>query len=297
MQQEQLKWTAEAKVLHIEPTNVCQAECPLCTRQVDPSFNKHLRYHLSMQKILNAVGEQTIKNLNKMYLNGMYGDPAAGRHTLNIFKSFKQINPSITLGMNTNGAIHRPNWWKNLAKILNGRMDYVIFSIDGLEDTNHIYRKNVIWDNLMQNANAFIKSGGRAHWDMLVFEHNQHQVDDCEKLAKQLGFRYFRTKVSTRDNNVTWLKPPKQYSSEIVKSEKIDCYRNKEQSLYMDSQGQLYPCGWLANSQFDIFKFDQVISSWHSKDCNATCQRICGTKNNMTSYSNQFKKEVKLTKF
>ena len=29
-----------------------------------------------------------------------------------------------------------------------GRMGTVIFSLDGLEDTNHLYRQNVVWGKL-----------------------------------------------------------------------------------------------------------------------------------------------------
>jgi hypothetical protein len=44
-----------------------------------------------------------------------------------------------------------------------------------LEDTNHLYRENVEWKKIMENARAFISAGGTAHWDMLIFDHNKHQ--------------------------------------------------------------------------------------------------------------------------
>ena len=50
----------------------------------------------------------------------------------------------------------------------------------------------------MNNARAFIEAGGRAHWDMLVFDYNQHQIDQCRTLASDMGFKFFRTKASSR---------------------------------------------------------------------------------------------------
>ena len=75
------------------------------------------------------------------------------------------------LSMNTNAGARDEAWWTELAQIY-GRMGAVIFSVDGLRDTNHIYRQNVVWDNVERNMRAFINAGGRARWDFLIFEHN-----------------------------------------------------------------------------------------------------------------------------
>jgi MoaA/NifB/PqqE/SkfB family radical SAM enzyme len=142
--------------------------------------------------------EKQIKSLDKMFMCGNYGDPAAGYYTIDIYNHFRNLNPEIKLGMNSNGAIQSTFWWHSLGQLLSCDSDYCVFSIDGLEDTNQVYRKNVSWEKLMNNARAFIAAGGRAHWDMLVYKHNQHQVDECEQLARDMGFKWFRAKVSQR---------------------------------------------------------------------------------------------------
>jgi sulfatase maturation enzyme AslB (radical SAM superfamily) len=89
--------------------------------------------------------------------------------------------------MNTNGSARTVDWWRDIAEVLkpNG---YVIFSIDGLEDTNHLYRRNTNWEKIISNVNAFIEAGGIAHWEYIVFEHNEHQIDIARDLASSLGF-------------------------------------------------------------------------------------------------------------
>jgi len=149
-----------AKVLHLEVTDVCQAECPLCARETDPLFNKDLKHNLTASDMINILGEQFISRLDKMFMCGNYGDPAAGANTLSIVDYFRQVNKHITLGMNTNGGVQSPSWWTELGQRFDQPTDYVVFSIDGLEDTNHIYRKKVNWSKVMNNAAAFIKAGG-----------------------------------------------------------------------------------------------------------------------------------------
>ena len=52
----------------------------------------------------------------------------------------------------------------------------------------------------MENAEAFISAGGRARWDFIVFKHNQHQVEEAEKLANKMGFKQFRIRKTARFN-------------------------------------------------------------------------------------------------
>ena len=77
------------------------------------------------------------------------------------------------------------------------------FAIDGLKDTNHIYRVKTDFDRIIDNAEAFIKAGGNAHWIMIIFDHNQHQIDEANELSKKVGFRSFQTKISSRGFNLS----------------------------------------------------------------------------------------------
>jgi sulfatase maturation enzyme AslB (radical SAM superfamily) len=288
----QMLTSRNIKVLHLEPTDVCQAECPLCARETDHNFNKKARHQLSVDVLEHLLPEEFVANLDKMFMCGNYGDPAAGNHTIAIYEWFRQKNPNIVLGMNTNGAIGTTFWWHSLAKIMNQPLDYVVFSIDGLEDTNSDYRVNVNWTKLMQNAQAFIAGGGSAHWDMLVYRHNQHQVDACEKLARDMGFRWFRAKVSKRPA-VGKLESPIGWQIPNVQAKVIDCHALKEQSIYIDAQGRVSPCCWLGSRQRNfVTDFEEVKNSWISLQPNIICADTCGTSEGNTSFANQWQREV-----
>jgi MoaA/NifB/PqqE/SkfB family radical SAM enzyme len=283
------------RVLHIEPTDVCQAACPLCSRETDTNFNKSNKHHLRIEQIQQYFNERAISKLDKMFMCGVYGDPAAGYYTMDIYNYFRQVNPNITLGMNTNGAIQSTFFWHALGKLFNKSGDYCVFSIDGLEDTNQIYRKNVNWEKLMSNAQAFIAAGGSAHWDMLVYKHNQHQVDACEQLARDLGFKWFRAKISKR-GFTDRLEFPLGWQQPAVKQGRIKCHALEEKSMYIDAQGRVSPCCWIGATQKDFVKDDlkTLKLTWKTDTPNLVCASACSTNKNKTVFQDQWQREIEL---
>ena len=283
------------KVLHLETTDVCQAACPQCAREVDTDFDKSKKHCLTVETIQKLVSEDLIRGLDKMFMCGNYGDPAASS-AVEIFNYFRHINPTITLGMNTNGGLQSTRWWKLLGTILNREKDYVVFSIDGLADTNHIYRKNVVWDKVISNASAFIAAGGRAHWEMIVFEHNEHQIEQVEKLARELGFYILRYKVSRRHDFIPIdnLRPPKNYNFKTILSDKINCQVLEENSIYLSSRGVFHPCCWHGNvGGYTLDQFPELVDSW-TKTPNRVCKQTCSVVDSATSFAHQWRKEIML---
>ena len=281
--------------MHLEPTDVCQAACPLCARETNPDFNKSdARRHLRVEHVQGLYTEKTLKKLDKVFMCGNYGDPAAGKYTLDLYNYFRTLNPDVVLGMNTNGGLQTTFWWYGLAKILNQPRDYCVFSIDGLEDTNATYRKNVSWAKLMSNAESFIAAGGSAHWDMLVYKHNQHQVDECEQLARKMGFKWFRAKVSKRPM-LKGLEAPINWAVPEPRQGSIQCHAVAEKSEYVDARGRRIPCCWLGSSVVDpITDINTVKASWTTDQPYVTCAKNCSKNNNRTVFEDQWQREIQL---
>jgi len=280
------------QVLHVEPTDVCQLACPLCARETDKNFNKSSKHHLTINQIVREFPDKNIKKLNKMFMCGNYGDPAAGYYTQDIYRYFRQVNPEITLGMNTNGALQSTFWWHGLGTLFNQPKDYCVFSIDGLEDTNHVYRKNTNWAKLMSNVEAFIAAGGQAHWDMIVYKHNQHQVDACEQLSKDLGFKWFRAKISKR-GFTDRLEAPIGWQLPAAKAGPIKCFAEQEKSAFIDAQGRMSPCCWLGSTQKDFIKdIKEVKVTWKTDTPNPVCSAVCTSNKNKTNFTDQWQREV-----
>jgi hypothetical protein len=185
-----------------------------------------------------------------MFMCGNYGDPIVAKDTLKVFKHFRNVNPTLYLGMNTNGSARTKRWWKEIAEVI-GTDGYVVFSIDGLEDTNYLYRKNTIWEKIMENAGSFIDAGGIAHWEYIVFEHNEHQVEDARRLSEQMGFQKFQIKTSSRffssvsGSTKSYIKTVDRNGSEIVIREpRGAAYANlgtKEMSSMTEEKEIIFP--------------------------------------------------------
>ena len=180
-----------------EMTDYCNAACPMCNRfDWDLNLIKGVTnaHHTTLEFVKQRIGDEIISRLKGWTCQGTYGDAVMNPETLEIFKYLKEVNPTIGIGMITNGGARNTDFWETLAEL----KVTVTFSIDGLGDTNHLYRRNVKWDRLMKNVNAFIGSGGKANWSFLVFKHNQHQVDEAKKLSEELGFIDFEHAFSER---------------------------------------------------------------------------------------------------
>ena len=289
------------RVLHLESTTVCNAACPQCAREDASLYNDALhRAELTVAKIKELFSVPFIEKLEKVFMCGDFGDPAANHNTLEILEYFRSINPSITLGMNTNGSIQNTQWWSKLGKLFSNPLDYCVFSIDGLADTNHIYRVNTRFEKIIKNAGAFIQNGGKAHWDMLVFAHNEHQVESARDLARELGFTHFRSKVSKRFVSipVVGLEPPASFTlPNISEPTCVDCFILKEKSMYVAATGEVFPCCWTGNYVFardnsldQLLKnnFEKLFSTMDTAP-HPVCLSTCGVKDNTnSSFENQW---------
>lgn len=278
----------EIKVVHLEPTTKCNASCSQCLRSANGGeINPYLPItELSLDDIKKIFPKDFIRQLKRMYMCGNYGEPIVAQDCLKIYQYFRENNPYITLNMNTNGSARGEDWWKELARVLNG-FGNVKFGIDGLADTHSIYRQGTDWHKIIKNAKAFISAGGNAIWEYIVFEHNEHQVEEAEKISQELRFSKFTIKKTWRffsnkknkgkkehigvgkDGEKKIFKKPKdeKYINPALKKEEkikkkygnMDAYINQvcikckvleENNVYVSAEGLVLPCCWIANQLY-----------------------------------------------
>lgn len=190
----------DVRSVHLEVTDKCNAACPMCPRTINGGpLNPHLRMiEMSLADAQRIFSEDFLRQLRFIQLCGNFGDPMVAQDTLEILKYFRQINPTLSLGIHTNGSLRNKEWWTELGHILSRAGDYCKYALDGLADTNHIYRRNTQWNKIMENVRSFISAGGIAHWEFLVFKHNEHQVETARAMARDMGFQSFFLKKTSR---------------------------------------------------------------------------------------------------
>lgn len=238
-------WNDKITQVHWEPTDKCNSACPMCPRYTFDGYEISTLENTewTLESFKKAWPKEFIMGLNKILACGNFGDPCACKEFADIYEYVRSINPHISLAVNTNGSLRNAQWWAKLGSVM--RVDqnegnYCTFSLDGLEDTNHLYRRNTNWKKIMENARSYIDAGGIAHWDFIVFEHNEHQVEQARELAKEMGFKNFNVKRTTRWNRyqndqglyaVFW-KGKYQYELKQPNDEKFK--HNFEESVYFN---------------------------------------------------------------
>ena len=192
---------------HIELTDKCNARCVQCERNEilkDGTLRENpklLQAEISIDQF-KSIFKNYQKQTKYIAFCGNYGDPMFAKDIFqiteycitNVLGNYHQGG----LKYFTNGGYKSKEWWGQLAKLLKPIDHLVVFAIDGLEDTNHLYRVNTRFSRIIENAKAFIDNGGDAEWSFIRFGHNQHQEEEIRKLAKDLGFKRFTASNSQR---------------------------------------------------------------------------------------------------
>ena len=76
----------DIKEIHIEPTSVCNASCPMCARNINgEGLNPYITLKsLDLDWFKNNMPPEKIKNVKKIFFCGNVGDPAATPELLEI---------------------------------------------------------------------------------------------------------------------------------------------------------------------------------------------------------------------
>ena len=291
------------KQIHVEASTFCNARCPLCPRslhgyKVDSVYKElHLDPKV-FEKILKDYPEREY-----VYFNGNLGDPMMHPKILELVE-LNKCQSMIT----TNGSIGLQSTWIELA---NCKVE-VVFSIDGLEDTNHLYRQDVEWNKIMDRVKWFIGAGGNAVWKFIVFRHNMHQINEAKQLSETLGFKEFRQvdhgrnygPALDKEGNIThWILPhnekrePTPYDvKQGIKRYKIDhrnfiseervydikCNHEIYNEIFIDARGRIAPCCFQAVDMpevpfVNVKDFPKLKETWTTKKCNPVCAMSCGS--------------------
>ena len=264
--------------INFELTDFCNAACPMCVRH---DWQGNLKKavtnsnHTGLELIKNKIDIKILSRLRTIMSCGTYGDAIMNPECLEIFEHFRRHNKN-QIELYTNGGVRSKDFWAEMGKL----GITVVFSIDGLEDTNHLYRRNVKWHNLYENVKTYLNNGGDAVWEFLIFKHNEHQVKTARELSKRFGFRkfipkhtgrwkdysddgeyrdtdkilvdeYYLEKPSTQENYklVEGARTLRYYKDKESNYKRIVCasYNDKDVEIYIRANGLVSPCCFLGD--------------------------------------------------
>ena len=267
----------ELKTVHLEISTRCQASCPMCPRnyhggQENPNLKIADWTYADFVKTFN---KETLAQLSSVYFCGNFGDPIMNDDLILMCHHLKDNAPHIDLRIHTNGGARSTRWWQALRHAMPEK-HVVIFALDGLEDTHHLYRVGTKYENVVRNATTFIDEGGVAEWVFIKFKHNEHQVDEAERRSKEIGFARFAVKntirfigepkfsvVDKEGAHTYYLEPPETNQVILIdkkavenfkswyKETEIECYAQVNKEIYIDAHKNVFPCCFLASAPYN----------------------------------------------
>ena len=300
---------SEIRKIHLEMTDNCNAACPMCSRNNlgYGTTSQVTGSEIRLDHFKRLVPPDFADQLKHVYYCGNYGDAVTATDCLPISEYLR--NHDVVTALHTNGGARSEKWWRDASKVINR----VVFAVDGLDDTNHLYRQKVNWNVLWRNMNVWAESGNPAEWVFIVFKHNEHQVEEARELCQKLGFR-FVLKRSTRWHHKKQkvyfpdkkelshvIEPPTQKEYKTPETPEIKNWdintmgqcKSKGQ-IFISAKGEVFPCCWIADTvsrglQQDISDFDYsgwnffeddsiqdwIMSSWMIQEPLQICQRKC----------------------
>lgn len=259
--------STELKKVHIEISNRCQASCPMCPRNIHSGLDNPLlkENDWSYDDFVKIFPLDILGNLATITFCGTFGDPMLNNDLIDMCQYVKDTAPHVDIRIHTNGSARPIAWWQRLAQSLPLKHQ-VVFALDGLEDTQALYRVGTDFNKIIKNAQAFINAGGYATWMFIRFKHNEHQVSQAEDLAKQTGFKEFTLKNTRRfddmefsvldregkvshvleqpsDNVIRFVnrKDIESYAS-WPNADSINCFALNTNEIYIDAHYSVLPC-------------------------------------------------------
>lgn len=262
--------------MHVEITNICNAACPMCGRNnggaglsPNPGWGS---WHDGDELL---VFNKCLPKLKKVFFCGTHGDPIAHPKFLDIVKHCKSLGMHVEIF--TNGSLKSINWWKEFANVL-GTSDKVVFGIDGIE-TNHLYRQNTQIEKVLKHLQICANGNPITQWDFLAFKHNEHEINLCQKLAKEYGVDKFRIRKTARfgrgnqfpvlnnSGEIThYLEPPvneelqhpnikviQQIFKKLPDAYKINCLYQEAKKIYVNSRLEVFPCCYISDENERLF--------------------------------------------
>ena len=275
----------ELKQIHLEITNNCQASCPMCNRNINGGLDNPLIKirNWTFDEFITIISPEVLNQIDSYYFCGNFGDPILNNDLIKMCAWSKVTAPTVRVTIHTNGGARNTDWWRVLAQAL-PEDHRVVFALDGLEDTHHLYRVGTKYETVIENARAFIEAGGKAEWVFIKFKHNEHQVEEAQRRSIELGFKSFilknssrfilepKVKVVDRQGNIMHYIEPSTETvmkfidkdtinayKQLVEKSTISCKSQNDKEIYIDAFGDVFPCCWLASVPYSYVAPDEAF--------------------------------------
>lgn len=246
-----MTWSSKTlEWIDIELTSFCNIKCKGCFRVLsdykDDILNKT---YLDLDTIKEKFQKDMFPNIKIINFCGSVDEPCSHPQFHDIIKHFAAWGCHINIA--TNGSLRTIQWWEKLAKELTCS-HRVTWGIDGSDELSEVYRQGSSFQKVQKNFRAFIAAGGQSVWQFISFEHNEHQLETAKQMAKDEGFRDFKTIISHRKDT----KDVKHKRAKVDRNPKpqpcISCKYANQKRIFVNHMGNVIPCCHLNSKMLEF---------------------------------------------
>ena len=264
--------------LMIEPTNFCNAGCPLC-----PTGSGQLKRPVGY---LDFSLFKEIIDDGKFYLKRILlwnmGEPFFNKDIYSIIQYAKRFD--IEVISSSNG--HSVRDLAAVNRLLYSGIDRLIIGVDGIgQKTFSLYRKGLSYEKvirglmLVQKQKKLLnKNFPVIEFQMILMKQNSHQIERAYSLAKKLGteFKLKYVNLNMVDNETKKSYLPKDKNSHVYKLiDKRSLFREKKNNLpcviwdgmVVNWDGTVNPCifDYYATKNLGNSKNHSLLKVWRSR--------------------------------
>lgn len=289
----------------IEPTNVCNLHCPLCSTGINAETRA--KGTLNLEKFKKLIDE--IKDVAlELYLQN-WGESTLVKNLPEMIKYATQNK--IFVNLSTNFAINYSNDY--LENLMSSGLGKLVIDVDGTtQETYEQYRVSGKLETVLENTKKAVNYKKQNNLKfpiittkMLVMKHNEHQINDFKELSKKLDVDQMDlNNIQINPNTAkSWLpdNPEFRYAS-YGKSEKVEPCHWPWSGFVVNWNGDVAPCCIVDDSDSDFGNIldDGLEKIWNneyyvsarsefSKEKEITKSTICNMCKNDTHNPNLFR--------
>lgn len=286
---------------HIEISSKCTLRCPRCARAEVPDslINTELDLEFFQR---NFTPEFIHANLEKITFCGDDGDPIYAHDLIPVVRYIKSVKP-VEIVIITNGSHKNSEWWTELGSVLttDDTVHFSIDGWDNT--SNNIYRINSDFDSIVSGIRTLRSTTDcQLIWAAIAFKFNEDRLEQMKTQAADLDMNVFQLTKSTKFGSFypgypanDPLEPSVKYISSSHRFEREQFLLNQHQAqhklhpinlelyqkiksttsaitplceignkgLYIDAQGRLFPCCWVANRYAHNSEWQQTASRFN----------------------------------
>lgn len=178
-------------LLIIDPCNYCNLRCPLCPTGLG-TLNRPQK--MMSLECFKGYFDPLADHLFEAYLHN-WGESLLNKDIYKMIAYVQSRNVGTNLSSNFSETTET-----DLQNLVDSGLEYLIVSLDGVSSESYSkYRVRGRFESVMDNLAKLIQlrnlNGSKTpvvEWQFIVMKHNEHEIAEAEKLAKQIGVDLIR---------------------------------------------------------------------------------------------------------